>query len=523
MNRRDFLKVTAAGLAYATVMTNDLFAQVIREFGKISRAKGVIFVVGDGWPLGVMKMYEEFLKRKFRERSTLFDLMEKYGASVYLQNTSSLSSVVTDSAPAGVAWATGSKTVNRMLASLPDGRPLKTILELAKEMGMSIGCVTTTRITHATPAGWYSHNMNRDDEDNIALDILKLKLDVAMGGGQRHFDPTMRKDGRNLYQEFINAGYDVVKTRDELRRLAVSDKPILGVFSRSHLSYFVDRVNDSSLGNVQPTLAEMTMVALMNLARNPRGFVLQVEAGRIDHACHANDAYAAMMDCWEMDQALGVIFDFMRRNPDVLLIICSDHGNSGFGINGTGPEYNDATEALLKYENTASFEYMISRMRGKSAKEIKDIFEYYTKCPITDEEAQAIYDGLNTPREYLENDFWYEPDATMGFILRKSVYRLDARTRKIEKPALLRRGNVGFTSTNHTAEDQIVVMYGGRGRYFKLTGTKTKLDNTDLFYVMTRYFGIKYENPKMTEEEAKRYITALTPEEWRRHLELHIA
>jgi len=523
MNRRDFLKVTAAGLAYATVMTNDLFAQVIREFGKISRAKGVIFVVGDGWPLGVMKMYEEFLKRKFRERSTLFDLMEKYGASVYLQNTSSLSSVVTDSAPAGVAWATGSKTVNRMLASLPDGRPLKTILELAKEMGMSIGCVTTTRITHATPAGWYSHNMNRDDEDNIALDILRLRLDVAMGGGQRHFDPTMRRDGRNLYQEFINAGYDVVRTRDELRRLAVSDKPILGVFSNSHLSYFVDRVNDSRLGNVQPTLAEMTMVALMKLARNPRGFVLQVEAGRIDHACHSNDAYTAMMDCWEMDQALGVIFDFMRRNPDVLLIICSDHGNSGFGINGTGPEYNDATEALLKYENTASFEYMISRMRGKSAKEIKDIFEYYTKCPITDEEAQAIYDGLNTPREYLENDFWYEPDATMGFILRKSIYRANVKIEKIEKPPLLRRGNVGFTSTNHTAEDQIVVMYGGRGRYFKLTGTKTKLDNTDLFYVMTRYFGIKYENPKMTEEEAKRYITALTPEEWRRHLELHIA
>jgi len=123
MNRRDFLKVTSAGLAYATVMTNDLFGQVIREFGKISRAKGVIFVVGDGWPLGVMKMYDEFLKRKFRERSVLFDLIENYGAAVYLQNTSSLSSVVTDSAPAGVAWATGSKTVNRMLASLPDGRP----------------------------------------------------------------------------------------------------------------------------------------------------------------------------------------------------------------------------------------------------------------------------------------------------------------------------------------------------------------------------------------------------------------
>ncbi len=523
MKRRDFLKLSLTSLAYATLQTNDLFAEVIKEFQNISRAKGVIFVVGDGCPLGVMKMYEEFVKRKFREKSVLFDLMEKDGAQVFLQNTSSLSSAVTDSAPASAAWATGSKTVNRMLSSLPDGRPLRTILELAKENGLSIGCVTTTRVTHATPAAWYSHNMNRDDEDSIAVDILRLGLDVAMGGGQRHFDPTMRRDRRDLYQEFIKAGYDIVKSRDELRRLTVSDKPILGVFAKSHLNYFVDRLNNKNLGNVQPTLAEMTMVALTKLARNPRGFVLQVEAGRIDHACHANDAFGAMMDCWEMDQALGVILDFMRRNPDVLLIITSDHGNSGFGINGTGPEYNEATEALLKYENTASFEYMISQMKGKSASEIKSIFEYYTKQPITNDEAQAIYNGLNSPRESFENDFWYEPQATMGFILRKSKYRANVQTKRIEKPPLLRRGNVGFTSTNHTAEDQLVVMYGGKGRYFRLTGMRSRLDNTDLFYVMTRYLGIRYENPKMTEEEAKRYITALTPEEWRRHLELHIA
>jgi alkaline phosphatase len=177
----------------------------------------------------------------------------------------------------------------------------------------------------------------------------------------------------------------------------------------------------------------------------------------------------------------------------------------------------------MKYDSTASFEYMKSKMKGKSAEEIKDIFEHYTKHPITDDEAQAIYNGLNTPREHIENDFWYEPEATMGFILRKSKYRANVKNEKIEKPALLRRGNVGFTGTNHTAEDQLVVMYGGKGRYFRLTGMKSRLDNTDLYYVMTRYLGIKHKNPKMTEEEARRYITALTPAEWRRHLELHIA
>lgn len=106
---------------------------------------------------------------------------------------SSLSSVVTDSAPASVAWATGSKTVNRSLSSLPDGRKLTTIFELGRERGIACGVVTTTRVTHATPAAWYSHNPNRDDEDNIALDLLNSNLMVAMGGGDRHLMEPLEK------------------------------------------------------------------------------------------------------------------------------------------------------------------------------------------------------------------------------------------------------------------------------------------------------------------------------------------
>lgn len=516
MERRDFLKLSLGSLFGLVAFSEEIFAKTVSSRG--TNAKGIIFIVGDGMPLGVVKAMNEFIERKFNEKGNLSNLMKMPEARLFLQNTSSLSSVVTDSAPASVAWAAGSKTVNRSLAVLPDGRNLKTIFELAKEKGMSCGFVTTTRVTHATPAAWYSHNLNRDDEEKIALDLLNSGLEVAMGGGDRYFSAEKRKDKVDLYGRFSSKGYKVLKSKEELLKVAVDDSPIVGVFSSSHISYFVDRINDKKLGIKEPSLPEMTAVALNRLSRNKRGFVLQIEAGRIDHACHANDAYGALMDCYELDKTIGVVMDFAMKNPDVLVIIASDHGNSGYGINGTGPEYNDATEALLNYKNTASFEYIKRKMKGQDLKTVKEIFEEYTKGRITDEEAEEIYRKLNEKRKVAINDIWYEPDHTMGILLRKSVY--DYEEEKTKGPAKERRGNVGFTSTNHTAEDQIALVWSKR---FPIRGLQNYIDNTDLFGIMCSYLGIKHTNPKATKEEAAKFAKLVKPEEWERHLELHIS
>ncbi|HOA83869.1 MAG TPA: alkaline phosphatase [Thermodesulfovibrio thiophilus] len=514
MDRRAFLKSSVIGLlAFATTPQN-----ILANSGSFEskNAQGIIFLVGDGWPLGVLKGMNEFSKRIFKEESNLVHLINHSMSMVLLQNTSSLSSVVTDSAPASVAWATGSKTVNRSLSVLPNGRKLKTIFELAQQESLSCGFVTTTRVTHATPAAWYSHNSNRDDEDTIAIDLLNAKLDVVMGGGSKHFVSSQRKDNRELFEDFKNAGYTVVKSRDELLNVSYK-KSILGIFSNSHIDYFIDRINNIEIASKQPALYEMTAVALKKLSQNPRGFILQVEAGRIDHACHANDAFGAIMDCYEMDKTVGVILEFMRKNQKVLLIVTSDHGNSGFGINGTGPEYNDTTGSLLSYRNSASFEYMIKKMKNKDVSNVKEIFEHYTQQKITQEEAEEIWQKLNEQREFIVNDIWYEPEATMGRILRSSKY--NSRGDSPAKPALLRRGNVGFTSTNHTAEDQLVIIFGGDYSELKI---KKYLDNTDLYSIMTKYLNITYYNPKMTEEEAKPFIKTISRKEWEEHLKLHI-
>ncbi|MFN3568216.1 MAG: alkaline phosphatase, partial [Caldimicrobium sp.] len=499
--RRDFLRVSSLG-AFSLMLPEELLKIKFPS----SKAPGLIFIVGDGMPLGVIRATHEIMTRVYNKPTSYFyTLMTSEGSLCGYVGTKSLSSIVTDSAPASVAWATGSKTANRMLACLPDGRPLKTIMELLKEKGVSCGLVTTTRITHATPAAWVSHQKNRDAEDDIALEYLQFQPEVLLGGGSRHFDPTKRKDGRDLYKEFAKAGYEVVKHRKDLlsNEIFSSKKPLLGVFNDSHLSYFIDRKNDSSLGERQPTLAEMTAVALYKLSQNPKGFILQVEAGRIDHANHSNDAWAAIMDTYELDLTLGVIREYLKVNPKTLVIVTSDHGNSGWGINGTGPEYNHATEALLKYANIkASFEVIKKQIKGKTPKEIKEIFEYYTTFTLTDPEAEEIYNSMQAGYVPYPGDFVYMPDALLGRALAHCVYERDAKG-KPKGTAVIRRGNVGFTSTNHTGEDQILLVFGNVTPGVRALLQKPFIDNTHLFNVMCKYFGIKYENPKMTEEEAK--------------------
>ena len=521
VSRREALKIMGAGALLALVPGDGVRGSA-PEFSS-SGAEGLIFVVGDGMPLGVIKGMHQIRTRVYGEKGTNFySRMIDTNSMVGYMSTDSLSSIVTDSAPASVAWSTGSKTTNRVLASLPDGRPLKTIMELVKTEGYGCGLVTTTRVTHATPAAWVSHQLQRDDEEAIALDYLKFKPDVLLGGGSRFFDPSRRKDGKDMFKAFSEEGYDVVREKATLIKpeIGSSKKSLLGVFSSSHMSYYLDRLNQPELGKKEPTLPEMTIMALQKLSKNSKGFVLQVEAGRIDHANHSNDAWAAILDTYELDLTLAVIDDYLKANPKTLVIVTSDHGTSCFGINGTGPEYNDSTEALKKYQSIkGSFEMIKTKIkRDSSLGEIRDIFEHFTTFKITSDEASMIQAAMQPDYKPFHGDYLIQPDAVMGMILAHSLYpRVKGG---IEGPSQLRRGNVGFTSTNHTGEDQILLAYGYKA---KQLGLGRHVDNTYLFNAMCDFFGIRYKNPTMSEEEARPFIKTASLEDWKRHMELHIA
>ncbi len=507
--RREVLAGVGAAAMLAMIPGAASAVELIDQKGS---PKSCIFLVGDGMPLGVIRAMHETATRVFGEAGTaLYDLMDDRKTIASYMGTASLSSIVTDSAPASAAWSTGSKTNNGMLATLPDGTPLKTIMEILKRRGLATGLVTTTRVTHATPAAWVSHNKNRDLEYNIAIDYYNFRPDVLLGGGTKYFLPASENGNRNLFDEFAAAGYDVLRSRNDLLNLPVSEKRIVGTFNNSHVSYFVDRKNTPALFDQEPSLPEMTTVALNRLSRNRKGFILQVEAGRIDHAAHANDAWGSILDTYEMDLTLRVIRDYMAMNPNTLLIITSDHGNSGWGVNGTGPGYNDATTALQKYQTiTASWEKISPMLRGKNLTEIKAILNTYTGfSDLTDPEAQMIYDSLQPGFKHYPGDFGYLAETQLGRIFAHNDSSLG-----------IRRGNVAFTSNNHTAEDQIVLVYGKNAHSL---GVKAYIDNTDLFRVMCKYFCVDYTNPTLSAAQAQKHVVRLSESEWARSMKLHVS
>ncbi len=241
---------------------------------------------------------------------------------------------VTDSAAAGTAIAAGQKTYNGAISVDTSGRPVETILERATDAGYAAGLVTTTQITHATPASFAAHVEDRGMQEEIARQYIEEQdLDLLLGGDRSHFRATDRSDGRDLIAAAEDDGFQYVETASELD--GVDEGKVLGLFNESgHLDYYLDRERDPE--NTQPGLPEMVEAAIDLLEkRSDRGFFLMVEGGRIDHAAHGNDP-AGIAEQVEYDEALGVAMDYVEDGPghgrgpsDTMVVNVPDHETGG--------------------------------------------------------------------------------------------------------------------------------------------------------------------------------------------------
>jgi alkaline phosphatase len=299
------------------------------------KAKNVIVFVGDGMGSSTITATRWYL-----EQNGLGDLyMDSmpYAAPV---RTESINCIVTDSAPAASALFSGHETNNGMI-NWYNGESFKTILDDAEKAGKATGAITTTRITHATPAGTFAKTSNRDDENDIALQMLRSGIDVAMGGGIRQFinstemDPESgkagkRTDGRNLINEFKARGYVYVNNSATFNAIDLSKTTkLLGLFEYDHMQYEADRSGDKS---GEPSLSEMTSKAIQVLSNDRDGFFLMVEGGRIDHAHHETKAYKAITDTAEFDEAIRTAASMVDLK-NTLIIVVADHSHT-FVING---------------------------------------------------------------------------------------------------------------------------------------------------------------------------------------------
>lgn len=317
--------------------------------------RGVILLLGDGMGVASVtaaRIHEGALAGLPRPGTARLAMDAAPRAA--LVHTWSEDSMVTDSAAAMTALLTGFKVPNHVICARKNAAggidSLRTVLEIAIAHGLSTGIVTTTTITHATPAGCYAHTLDRGDEAGIALALvpgsgnpaLGSGVDVLLGGGSRWFLPAHRggdgerTDGRDLIREMEGAGYRVVRDASGLEQAVADEVPkVMGLFSSSHMAFEADR---EAKAPGQPSLAAMAEAAVAILSRNPRGFFLLVEGGRIDHALHNDNGYKAVTDVLAFDRALAAV---REGAPDgSLILVTADHDHT-MVIQGDAPSSSD--------------------------------------------------------------------------------------------------------------------------------------------------------------------------------------
>ena len=336
--------------------------------------KNVLFFLGDG--MGITTLTAMRIFEAGEAGSITIDTLPETA----FVRTYSADGQVTDSAPSMAAYMTGVKMKNEVISMTTatnayredgtqyvdangdstceagNGEAVPTLLEQMKAQGFATGVVSTTRITHATPATTYAHLCNRNGENTIAAQMvpngagfntaLGDGIDVVLGGGKRHFLPSTesggyRSDSRNLVTEMQTAGYQYVTTSAELSAAPASTAKLLGLFTSSDMNYELDRPAS------EPSLSEMTGKAIDILSTRDKGFFLMVEGGRIDHALHASNAKRALTDGIAFDNAIKLALEKMEAvDPglkNTLVVVTADHDHT-LVINGYAERTDKTTD-----------------------------------------------------------------------------------------------------------------------------------------------------------------------------------
>lgn len=302
--------------------------------------KNIILMVGDG--MGLAQLNAARLTGHGAEGCLSIDEMPVVG----LIRTGSANDLLTDSAAASTALATGHKTNNFVIGMLPDGRPVKTILEAAGEKGLATGLVVTSSITHATPAAFATHIDDRYKETQIAEQLIASNVDVLFGGGKGYFlqrsrQGSQRTDESDLITKASKRGYQVVETSEELQ--THTGKKVLGLF----------QIQAMTTRSPEPSLADLTSRAVQLLERSEIGFFLMVEGSQIDWAAHDNDANETIRQTLLFDQAVRVALDYARQDGQTLVVVTADHETGGMAINGGAKDGTHLAIAWTTQSHTA--------------------------------------------------------------------------------------------------------------------------------------------------------------------------
>ena len=470
------LSKKAAGVSIAAAVAFSSFGLVSNSPATEAKNKkneptNVIMMVKDGTSAGATT-----LARWYKGEHLAMDEILVGG-----MHTHSAESAITDSAPAGTAMATGHKTNDKVVGLLPsivntqgvemiepveqeDGlNPVANVLEGAELLGKSTGIISTSEIQHATPAAFSAHAPQRSNYDDIAEQQVYQGIEVVLGGGSESLTPgngrNSRKDGEDLLEVIKGNGYDFVETKDEL--LDSSSDKLWGSFAPSALAYDFDR--QAAEDSEEPSLAEMTKKGIETLSKDEDGFFMFVEGSKVDWAAHANDPIGIISDVLAFDEAVGEAVEFAKEDGNTMVIVVSDHGNSGITM---GNENTSGT-----YPSIPVSDYIDPLKKAKLT--VEGALAQLEEDRSNMEEVAALYGLDNLTAEELEA---LKTSESLGNLM---------------SDMLSERANLGFTTGGHTGEDVFLYAYGPS----KPTGL---VDNTDLAKNMAEHLG--FDLTKLTDK-----------------------
>jgi alkaline phosphatase len=377
-----------------------------------SPKKNVILLISDGFgPASetLARHYYTAIHNLSYHHTLPLDLILK-GTS----RTRSHSSLITDSAAGATAFSCKLKTYNGAIAVDHTKSPCATVLEAAKIRGYSTGLVATSRITHATPASFAAHVIDRNMENLIAQHQLGeyplgRSVDLMFGGGYCHFLPnttanSCRQDKLDLLDSARKNGWTFEYGKEYFDTLIphAAKLPIINLFAHDHMSYELDR-DDTT----QPSLSQMAEKAIQILSKkSSKGFFLMIEGSRIDMAAHANDPAAHVHDIMEYQNVINTVKNFVDSRDDTVMISVADHETGGisvgYQVNEAYPEYIWFPEVLSKVKNSTEVisRYIIENKLSLDQDFIRDIV-LKDWLGIEDPADSEVFSYLNkTQQEY---------------------------------------------------------------------------------------------------------------------------
>lgn len=319
------------------------------DLNATGKPRNIIMIIGDG--MGHSQVSAAYLHQTQGAGDSSWNMgrFTHFGYSV----TTSSDALITDSGAGATALSTGRKTYTGAVGVGPDSLPLKTILEKAAATGRRTGILVTCEVTHATPASYVAHRIDRNLYEDIALDLSKAPLDWLVGGGRNHF--VARQDQRNLLEEMRKErGFKVMDRLEGLFKApsAIAKQPLVALIWDGPAPR-ISEGRDSGL------MASLTTRACQDLDRPSfssadSGFFLMIEGSQIDWGGHANDGDYVLKETLDMDRVVGAALDFARQDGNTLVVLTADHETGGMAINGGTRDAQTMSLAFTTKKHTAA-------------------------------------------------------------------------------------------------------------------------------------------------------------------------